>query len=107
MPRSMMGLLAAVDAIMAALVGFAHGDLLPVVIAGSGAAADLATYLAGPSKKLSNALQACMGSANRGGRFAARFGPGLWPGPRRQARWTGRGLRGQGWILKIVSAKLI
>ncbi len=23
----------------------------------------------------------------------ARFGPGLWPGPRRQARWVGRGLR--------------
>jgi hypothetical protein len=22
-------------------------------------------------------------------------GPGLWPGPRRQARWAGRGLRGQ------------
>jgi hypothetical protein len=21
------------------------------------------------------------------------FGPGLWPGPRRQARWVGRGLR--------------
>jgi hypothetical protein len=25
----------------------------------------------------------------------ARSGPGLWPGPRRQARWAGRGLRGQ------------
>jgi len=23
----------------------------------------------------------------------ARFGPGLWPGPRRQARWVGRGLQ--------------
>ena len=23
----------------------------------------------------------------------ARLGPGLWPGPRRQARWVGRGLR--------------
>src|SRR5258708_17030737 len=23
----------------------------------------------------------------------AQFGPGLWPGPRRQARWVGRGLR--------------
>jgi hypothetical protein len=23
----------------------------------------------------------------------AHFGPGLWPGPRRQARWAGRGLR--------------
>jgi hypothetical protein len=27
----------------------------------------------------------------------ASSGPGLWPGPRRQARWGGRGLRGQGW----------
>ncbi len=25
----------------------------------------------------------------------ARFGPGLGPGPRRQARWAGRGLQGQ------------
>ena len=25
----------------------------------------------------------------------ARFGPGLWPGPCRQARWAGRGLQGQ------------
>ena len=25
----------------------------------------------------------------------ARSGPGLWPGPRRQARWAGRGLQGQ------------
>ena len=23
----------------------------------------------------------------------AHFGPGLWPGPRRQARWVGRGIR--------------
>jgi hypothetical protein len=26
----------------------------------------------------------------------ARFGPGLWPGPRRQARWAGRGSGAQG-----------
>src|SRR5271166_1958195 len=39
-------------------------------------------------------------------RFAARVpGPGLWPGPRRQARWVGRGSSAQGWVLKIVSAK--
>jgi hypothetical protein len=25
----------------------------------------------------------------------APIGPGLWPGPRRQARWAGRGLQGQ------------
>ncbi len=35
----------------------------------------------------------------------APFGPGLWPGPCRQARWAGRGLPGQGWVLKIVSAE--
>jgi hypothetical protein len=26
----------------------------------------------------------------------ARFGPGLWPGPRHQARWAGRGSRVNG-----------
>src|SRR5262245_33327597 len=31
-------------------------------------------------------------SVNLGDR-RARFGPGLWPGPRPQARWVGRGLR--------------
>ena len=37
-----------------------------------------------------------IGEAEDFGRFAARVpGPGLWPGPRRQARWAGRGLRGQ------------
>jgi len=34
-----------------------------------------------------------------------RFGPGLWPGPRRQARWVGRGSGAQGRVPKIVSAK--
>ena len=38
-------------------------------------------------------------------RFAARFGPGLWPGPRRQARRVGRGLRAQGWVPKMLSAE--
>ena len=32
-------------------------------------------------------------------------GPGLWPGPRRQARWAGRGLRRSRVGPKIVSAK--
>ena len=35
-----------------------------------------------------------LGAATREVR-RARSGPGLWPGPRRQARWAGRGLRGQ------------
>jgi hypothetical protein len=33
-----------------------------------------------------------------------RFGPGLWPGPRRQARWVARG-SAQGWVLKVLSAQ--
>src|SRR5262245_54742594 len=33
----------------------------------------------------------------------ARFGPGLRPGPRRQVRWGGRGLRGQGWALAPIA----
>ena len=33
----------------------------------------------------------------------ACFGPGLWPGPRRQARWVGRGLRRQGWALAPIA----
>ena len=35
----------------------------------------------------------------------ARFGPGLRPGPRRQARWAGRGLRGQGWALAPIARR--
>ena len=33
----------------------------------------------------------------------ALLGPGLWPGPRRPARWGGRGLRGQGWALAPIA----
>jgi hypothetical protein len=35
----------------------------------------------------------------------ARSGPGLWPGPCRQACWVGRGSGAQGWVPKILSAK--
>jgi hypothetical protein len=53
MPRNMVvGLLAAVGATMSALVSLVHGDLVPVMIMGSGAASGLAAYLALlPSKK--------------------------------------------------------
>jgi hypothetical protein len=52
MPRSMVvGLLAAVGAVMSAIVGLAHGDLMPAMIAGAGAATGVAAYLASPASK--------------------------------------------------------
>jgi hypothetical protein len=51
MPRSMVGLFAAVGAAMAALVGFIHTDSVFVMIAGAGMATGLAAYLALPSSK--------------------------------------------------------
>jgi hypothetical protein len=48
MPRTMVGLLAAVGAAMSALVGLAHGDLVWVAIADAAAATGLAAYLALP-----------------------------------------------------------
>jgi uncharacterized membrane protein YuzA (DUF378 family) len=51
MSRTMVGLLAAVGAIMAALVGLIHGDLVLVIIAGAGTASGLAAYLALPASK--------------------------------------------------------
>jgi hypothetical protein len=51
MPRSMVGLLAAVGTAMSALVAFAHGNLFWVIIADAAAATGLAAYLALPSKK--------------------------------------------------------
>jgi len=35
----------------------------------------------------------------------ARSGPGLWPGPRRQARQGRQRLRAQGWVPKMLSAE--
>jgi hypothetical protein len=55
MPRSMVGLLVAVGTAMSALVAFAHGGLVWVVIADAAAATGLAAYLASaPSKKSSH-----------------------------------------------------
>ena len=53
MPRSMVGLLAAVGATMSALVAFAHGTLAWVSIADAAAATGLSAYLAllPPQKK--------------------------------------------------------
>ena len=49
--RRMVGLLAAAGAIVSALVGFAHGDLTPLAIAGAGAAAGLLAYVTSPASK--------------------------------------------------------
>ena len=49
MPRSMVGLLAAVGAAMSALVAFAHSDLISLTIAGAAIATGLAAYLALPA----------------------------------------------------------
>jgi hypothetical protein len=52
MPRSMVGLLAAVGTAMSALVAFAHGDLIWAAIADAAVATGLASYLSiEPSKK--------------------------------------------------------
>jgi hypothetical protein len=52
MPRSMVGLLAAVGAIMSALAVLAHTDVVLVVIAATaGAATGSAAYLAAPLQK--------------------------------------------------------
>ena len=40
-------------------------------------------------------VSACSGRSRSRRRFAAHSGPGLRPGPCRQARWVGRGLQGQ------------
>jgi hypothetical protein len=51
MPRSMVGLLAAVGALMSALAGIVHGNFVPLVIAYAAAATGLAAYLALPDNK--------------------------------------------------------
>jgi hypothetical protein len=45
MPRSMVGLLAAVGTVMSALVAFTHGDLVWELITAAAAANGLAVYL--------------------------------------------------------------
>jgi len=51
MPRSMVGLLAAVGTAMSALVNLSHGDLISVMITSAAAASGLAAYLALPAIK--------------------------------------------------------
>jgi hypothetical protein len=48
MPRSMVGLLAAVATAMAALAAYAHGGVIWLAIAVAAAAAGLAAYAAAP-----------------------------------------------------------
>ena len=54
MPRSRVGLLATVAAVMSGLVAFAHGDLAGVTITSAAHAAGLAAYYTQPNKNLSN-----------------------------------------------------
>jgi hypothetical protein len=51
MPRSAIGLLAALGAVLSALVGLTHGDLTPIVILCSGTATGVAAWLALPPPK--------------------------------------------------------
>jgi hypothetical protein len=51
MPRSMVGLLAAVGSAMYAIAALVHGDLVWVMIADAAAATGLAAYLALPPNK--------------------------------------------------------
>lgn len=51
MPRTMVGLLAAVGAAMAAIVSLAHGDLAGPTIAAVGTVTGTAAFLASPPPK--------------------------------------------------------
>lgn len=51
MPRSMVGLLAAVGTVMSALVASAHGNLVWLVIVDAAMATGLAAYAAAPLQK--------------------------------------------------------
>jgi hypothetical protein len=51
MPRSMVGLLAAVGATVSVLAAVVHGDLVPVIAVTAGLATGLGVYLSLPSKK--------------------------------------------------------
>jgi hypothetical protein len=51
MPRSVVGLVAALGVVLSSLLAFVHGDLTPLVVIGSGTATGLAAYLALPSSK--------------------------------------------------------
>lgn len=51
MPRSTVGLLAALGAILSALVGLVHGNVEALIMLGAGAATGLAAYTALPDNK--------------------------------------------------------
>ena len=51
MPRSVVGLLAAVGAALSALVGLTHGDVVWAMVSGAAAATGLAATLALPTLK--------------------------------------------------------
>jgi len=95
MPRSMVGLLAAVGSAMSALVGLSHGELIPVMVAGACAATGLAAYLAAPSSKKSwlVPILANIGTSRRRGDGGARLAApvGSAPGRARLCRRPRRG----------------
>ena len=123
MRRSMVGLLAAVGTVMSVLAALAHNDIALVIIAAiAGAASGSAASLPLPLKKKSElglraghlewpttaaelritvvpATTAEIRSVRR-----AHFGPGLWPGPRRQACWVGRGSSVKGGLSPALDA---
>lgn len=58
MARSVVGLLAAVGAAFAALVGLSHGEVVWVILAAAAVATGLAAYLALPASKKSGSTAA-------------------------------------------------
>ena len=51
MPRGAVGLLAALGVALSSLIGFVHGDLMPLIVVGSASATGMAAYLALPPLK--------------------------------------------------------
>jgi hypothetical protein len=99
MSRTMVGLLAAVGAVMSVLAGLIHSHLEPLVMAAAGGASGLAAYLAlPPTKKIFGGLhcgslkpppQALLSWPGGPGKPG---GPGASPPAPVRLRVTGRGL---------------
>jgi hypothetical protein len=51
MPRSVVGLMAALGTVLTAILDYVHGHLTPLVVLGSGTATGLAALFALPAKK--------------------------------------------------------
>jgi hypothetical protein len=51
MPRVLVGLMVAAGTVMSALVGYAHGDLVWVIIVEAGAVTGLAAYATAPAAR--------------------------------------------------------